>query len=97
MRFNHRGAFMGTTGFGGPYGYGVVYELVKQNGVWQEILLHSFVGSDGDQLASGLVTDRKAAKDEKNPNPQPNPQNAMSYTTSAYLGIPRGLVSRCKA
>src|SRR6266849_5992258 len=29
-------------------------------------------------------------------NPQPNPQNAMSYTTSAYFGSPRGLVSCCK-
>ena len=29
-------------------------------------------------------------------NPQPNPQNAMSCTTSAYFGSPRGLVSCCK-
>jgi hypothetical protein len=29
-------------------------------------------------------------------NPQPNPQNVMSYTTSAYLGSPRGFISRCK-
>src|SRR5712692_2510304 len=29
-------------------------------------------------------------------NPQPNPQTAMSYTTSAYFGSPRGLVSCCK-
>src|SRR5882762_1905045 len=29
-------------------------------------------------------------------NPQPNPQNAMSYTTSAYFGSPRGFVSFCK-
>src|ERR1700720_2709035 len=28
------------------------------------------------------------------PNPQPNPQNAMSCTTSAYFGSPRGL---CKS
>jgi hypothetical protein len=26
-----------------------------------------------------------------NVNPQPNPQNAMSCTTSAYYGSPRGL------
>jgi hypothetical protein len=30
-------------------------------------------------------------------NPQVNPQNAMSCTTSANLGSPRGLLSRCKA
>jgi hypothetical protein len=29
-------------------------------------------------------------------NPQPNPQNSMSYTTSANFGSPRGLVSCCK-
>src|ERR1017187_3600096 len=29
-------------------------------------------------------------------NPQPNPQNLLSCPTSAYLGSPRGLVSRCK-
>ena len=29
-------------------------------------------------------------------NPQPNPQNATSYATSAYFGSPRGLVSCCK-
>jgi hypothetical protein len=27
-------------------------------------------------------------------NPQPNPQILMPYTTSAYLGSPRGLLSR---
>jgi len=30
-------------------------------------------------------------------NPQPNPQNAMSCTTSAYFGSPRGVVSCCKS
>jgi hypothetical protein len=36
--------------------------------------------------------------DTANPqlNPQPNPQKVMSYMTSACLGSPRGLVSRCK-
>lgn len=29
-------------------------------------------------------------------NPQPNPQNLMSCTTSANFGSPRGLLSRCK-
>src|ERR1017187_4923222 len=29
-------------------------------------------------------------------NPQLNPQNLLSCPTSAYLGSPRGLVSRCK-
>jgi hypothetical protein len=28
-------------------------------------------------------------------NPNPNPQHAMSCTISAYVGSPRGLVSRC--
>ena len=31
------------------------------------------------------------------PNPQSNPQNAMSYATSANFGSPRGLVSCCKS
>jgi hypothetical protein len=30
------------------------------------------------------------------PNPLSNPQSMMSYTTSAYFGSPRGLVSSCK-
>jgi hypothetical protein len=30
------------------------------------------------------------------PNPQPNPQNAMSCTTCAVSGSPRVLVSCCK-
>jgi hypothetical protein len=29
-------------------------------------------------------------------NPQPNPQKVMPCMTSACLGSPRGLVSRCK-
>jgi hypothetical protein len=29
-------------------------------------------------------------------NPQPNPQNAMSYTTSANFGSPRGSVKSLK-
>ena len=29
-------------------------------------------------------------------NPTHNPQNDRSWTTSAYLGIPRGPLSRCK-
>jgi len=29
-------------------------------------------------------------------NPQPNPQNALSCTTCAAFGSPRGLVSSCK-
>jgi hypothetical protein len=31
------------------------------------------------------------------PNPQPNPQNAMSYTTSANFGSPRGSVKSLKS
>jgi hypothetical protein len=30
-------------------------------------------------------------------NPQPNPQNAMSYTTSANFGSPRGSVKSLKS
>jgi len=31
------------------------------------------------------------------PNPQPNPQNAMPYTTSANFGSPRGSVKSLKS
>jgi len=39
-------------------------------------------------------SDRALISNRQTFNPQPNPQNAMSYTTSAYLGSPRGLLSR---
>lgn len=50
------GNLYGTTEFGGTYNYGVVYELTRVSGKWQEVILHSFDlnGTDGaypDRLA----------------------------------------------
>ena len=43
------GNLYGITVFGGSAGYGVVFVLRNVNGAWQESLLHSFDGTDGNQ------------------------------------------------
>jgi len=45
--------------------------------------------ADDERSAPGFLMRSKV-------NPHPNPHNAMSYTTSANFGSPRGLLSRCK-
>jgi hypothetical protein len=50
---------VGTTYLGGEFGDGTVYELVHKDGVWQQVVLHSFDGSDGSSPLDGMVTDDK--------------------------------------
>lgn len=46
--FDRAGNLYGTTGSGGAYGYGTVYELTPSNGSWTEKIIYSFTGvSDG--------------------------------------------------
>jgi len=53
------GNLYGATSLGGAYGYGTVFELSLQNGVWVESILHSF-GATGDkwQPSGSLVMDK---------------------------------------
>jgi uncharacterized repeat protein (TIGR03803 family) len=54
------GNLYGTTGGGGTYGGGIVFELApKEDGTWTEKILHSFNddGKDGYASSAGLVLD----------------------------------------
>jgi uncharacterized repeat protein (TIGR03803 family) len=54
------GNLYGTTLFGGAYGRGVVFELVRAgDGTWTETVLHSFNknGGDGHDPSAGLIFD----------------------------------------
>jgi uncharacterized repeat protein (TIGR03803 family) len=61
VTFDSAGNLYGTTGFGGAYGKGVVYELSPGAGVvWSEKVLHSFDsnGVDGWGPVAGVVFDQ---------------------------------------
>ena len=50
------GNIFGTTGVGGSFGYGVVFELSPlNNGHWKYTLLHAFNGSDGSSPTTNLT------------------------------------------
>jgi uncharacterized repeat protein (TIGR03803 family) len=50
------GNIFGTTGAGGGFGYGVVFELSPlKNGHWKYTLLHAFNGSDGSNPTANLT------------------------------------------
>jgi uncharacterized repeat protein (TIGR03803 family) len=52
------GNLYGTTGGGGEYGAGVVFELNPSGGSWTETVLYSFTGgADGGGPASGVIFD----------------------------------------
>jgi uncharacterized repeat protein (TIGR03803 family) len=58
--FDASGNLYGTTGYGGAYGYGTVFELTHSAGIgWTEKVLHSFNdnGTDGRNPVAGLVFD----------------------------------------
>jgi uncharacterized repeat protein (TIGR03803 family) len=60
VAFDKRGNLYGTTGGGGNYGYGTVFELSpEQTGRWKESLLASFKPLDprGAEPSGGLVLD----------------------------------------
>jgi uncharacterized repeat protein (TIGR03803 family) len=52
------GNFYGTTSYGGVHLAGTVFELTPgTNGTWNEKVLHSFNGQDGEAIYGGLVSD----------------------------------------
>jgi uncharacterized repeat protein (TIGR03803 family) len=55
-----QGNLYGTTLFGGAYGNGTVYELLRSKGGWTEKTLYSFTGgSDGGWAYGGVVVASK--------------------------------------
>jgi len=54
------GNFYGTTALGGAAGFGTVFELVHEGGVWKEKVLYTFQGgsNDGACPAGGLIFDK---------------------------------------
>ncbi len=59
-----KGAFYGTTAYGGAYGYGNVFKLAKSGGVWTETVLWNFEGGgsrDGAYPFAGLHLDSTGA------------------------------------
>ncbi len=57
--FDAAGNLYGTTGYGGAYTYGTVYELMPEGGgKWKEKLLHTFAGGkDGIEPFDGVIFD----------------------------------------
>jgi uncharacterized repeat protein (TIGR03803 family) len=55
------GNLYGTTYAGGAHGLGTVFKLSHPNGVWKEIVLHSFAGgaADGANPQADLIMDRE--------------------------------------
>lgn len=57
--FDKAGNLYGTTGFGGLYDDGTIFELSpKSNGAWTETILHNFNGTDGQFPSASLVFDK---------------------------------------
>jgi uncharacterized repeat protein (TIGR03803 family) len=57
--FDSAGNLYGTAEYGGPYNYGMVFELTPKAGGWTEKVLHTFNnnGKDGGNPAGGLIFD----------------------------------------
>ncbi|MFZ0312827.1 MAG: choice-of-anchor tandem repeat GloVer-containing protein [Candidatus Korobacteraceae bacterium] len=57
--FDEAGNLWGTTGFGGTYNNGTIYELVPAGGGWTESVVYHFLGgSDGANPYAGLIVDQ---------------------------------------
>jgi len=62
LTFDSAGALYGTTNNYGQYGWGNVFKLTLNGGVWTETFLHQFTGgSDGAVPAAALVFDSAGA------------------------------------
>jgi uncharacterized repeat protein (TIGR03803 family) len=58
--FDAHGNLYGTSGIGGAYGQGVIYELIHAGGTWTQTVLHDFgSGTDGAQSQGGLIFDHE--------------------------------------
>ncbi len=54
--FDRMGRLLGTTPWGGSYGYGTVFQLAKSGSAWTESLLYSFDGQqNGANPAKGIA------------------------------------------
>jgi uncharacterized repeat protein (TIGR03803 family) len=53
----HDGALYGTAQVGGTNGQGTVFQLVQQNGVWRENILHDFTFEEGQAPRGKLIFD----------------------------------------
>jgi len=57
--FDQAGNLWGTTGFGGTYDDGTIYQLVPSGGGWTESVVYNFLGgSDGANPYNGLIADQ---------------------------------------
>ncbi len=57
--FDRAGNLWGTTGFGGSYNDGTVYQLTPYGGGWTESVIYNFLGgSDGANPYAGLIVDQ---------------------------------------
>ena len=52
-----QGDLFGTTSTGGAYGYGTIFEIVKQNGAYVSLGFLSFNGTDGAAPSGKLIAD----------------------------------------
>lgn len=58
--FDAHGNLYSTSGIGGAYGQGVIYELTHPGGIWTQTVLHDFgSGTDGAQPQGGLIFDHE--------------------------------------
>ena len=62
VTFDKAGNLYGTTSYGGYYEVGTVFKLTPSTKrSWNETLLHSFAGSDGELPVAGVVRDAKGS------------------------------------
>ncbi len=59
LKADAAGDLYGTTTGGGEFGQGTVYELKRANGTWNETVLHSFGGPDGQSPYGNVNFDAK--------------------------------------
>lgn len=57
LLFDRAGSIYGTTGGGGAYDDGTVYELTPSGSGWTESVLHNFGGADGIMPRNGVILD----------------------------------------
>jgi len=75
--FDSTGSLYGTTSAGGLYNHGTVFQLTPTGSGWMENVLYSFMASDGESPAGGLISDLQS----------------NLYGTTAYGGATNGGVA----
>lgn len=59
LAFDQVGNIYGTTFSGGSGGDGTVFELLRSNGGWTEMVLYTFHGNDGEGPCAGVTLDNE--------------------------------------